>query len=145
MISANGQGFKRVTGDLADKRAPAWSPDGLRIAYESWHDGFLHIYVMDSSGKNPIRLTHNQAHNMVPTWSPDGQTIAYVSSNGFNAGARQEIHLMIAEGEHLRQLSEVHDGADFDPDFGAAELAVFPASNNMTTWGEIKASITNRR
>ncbi len=36
---------------------PAWSPDGSKIAFESYRDGQAEIYVMDANGANQRRLT----------------------------------------------------------------------------------------
>ena len=137
-INVNGQGFKRVTNGLTNKSGPAWSPDGQQIAYYALDGGFFQIYVVDADGKNRKRLTHNQAHNMWPAWSPDGQTIAYVSSKGIDVGKREQIHLIAADGKYLKQLSDLHKGGDYSPDFGPEGLTVSPASNIATTWGRLK-------
>ena len=145
-INVNGQGFKRVTHDLANKKAPAWSPNGQQIAYCALHEGFFQIYVVDADGKNPKRLTHNLVDNMHPAWSPDGQTIAYVIFKGINVRpGRATIHLMTADGEYLKQLSDIHNGADYGPDFRPVGLAVSPASKTSTTWGRLKKLAPNHR
>ena len=68
-----------------------------------------------ADGKNLMRLTHNQEHHFHPTWSPDGQMIAYAVSDDNVLGAN--IHLMTADGKHIKQLSKVRDGTDDQPDF----------------------------
>ncbi len=139
VIGTDGKGLERVTHDLAPKWNPSFSPDGGRIAYWGEDVGFRHIYVVGADGKNPMRLTHNEAHHFHPTWSPDGKVIAYASSNNkrnFFLGAK--IHLMTADGEYLKQLSDVHVGIDYQPDFSPAGLAVSPASSKTTIWGRLK-------
>ena len=139
VIGADGHGLKRVTRDLMFKGGPpSWSPDGGRIAY--WGDDealFFQIYVVDIDGRKRNRLTHNREHHWQPAWSPDGRTIAYVSAgDGRLIGT---IHLMTADGEYLKQLSDVHDGGDYQPDFDPKTgLGVSPTSNNTTIWGELK-------
>ena len=39
--------------------APAWSPDGRRIAFESNLDGDMEIFVMNADGSNVRQITHN--------------------------------------------------------------------------------------
>ena len=67
----------RLTNHSARDFAPAWSPDGTRIAFTSYRDGNHEIYVMDADGRNVIRLTNNSGWS--PAWSPDGARIAFVS------------------------------------------------------------------
>ena len=41
-----------------------------------------------------------------PAWSPDGRTIAYhFAEDGLDPGG---IHLMTADGEHLKRLGDLH-------------------------------------
>ena len=143
-INVNGQGFKRVTNDLTNKSGPAWSPDGQQIAYYALDGGFFQIYVVDADGKNPKRLSHNRVDNMHPAWSPDGQTIAYVIFKGINVRpGRATIHLMTADGKYLKQLSDIHNGADYGPDFGPIGLVVSPTSKTTTIWGRLKKRASN--
>ena len=142
VIGADGQGLERVTHG----HSPSYSPDGRRIAYYEGHEGFRHVYVIDTDGKNRERLTHNQGHHSHPTWSPDGGTIAYmVYKDVFFLGAT--IHLMTADGKHLKRLSDVHDGFDFRPDFSPVgpTVSVSPTSDTATTWGELKKNSSSLR
>ena len=60
--------------------APAFSPDGKRIAF-SW-DGSgrqgLHIYVKQLGSSELRSLTHGPAEDNSASWSPDGNQIAFV-------------------------------------------------------------------
>ena len=144
LIGADGQGLERVTHDFSGGLSPSFSPDGRRIAYYALDEGFWHIYVVDTDGKNRQRLTHNQEHHTYPTWSPDGEAIAYVV---FKDGVplSSKIHLMTADGKHIKQLSKVDAGLDDQPDFGPGGLAVSPTSKTSTTWGKLKKDELNRR
>ena len=139
VIGADRRGLKRVTHDLAPKFRPAFSPDGGRIAYMSDHEGFNHIYVVGADGRNRKRLTHNQENHLDPAWSPDGQVIAHYVWDGILEGKLHgTIHLMTADGRYLKQLSDVHDARDYQPDFSPVGLAVSPTSTTTTTWGRLK-------
>ena len=113
VIGADGQGLERVKPAL-DGFGPSFSPDGRRLAYYASDEGFRHIYVVEIDGKNPERLTRNQGHHSHPTWSPDGGAIAYVVYKDLWF-ADAKIHLMTGDGKYLKQLSDVHDGIDFQP------------------------------
>ena len=51
--------------------APAWSPDGSRIAFTSDRDGNLEIYVMNADGSGLTNLTNNPAEDLMAAWSPE--------------------------------------------------------------------------
>ena len=139
VIGADRRGLKRVTHDLAPKFRPAFSPDGQRIAYTSDHEGFLHIFVVGADGRNRKRLTHNQENHWDPAWSTDGQAIVYGKWDGILGGnLLGTIHLMTADGRYLKQLSDVHDARDYQPDIGPLGLAVSPTSKTAAIWGKLK-------
>ncbi len=72
--------------------APAWSPDGQKIAFASVRDGNQEIYVMNADGSGQQRLTRNTAGDYAPAWSPDGRKIAFVSQR--DGHVNHEIYLM---------------------------------------------------
>ncbi len=77
--------------------APAWSPDGTRIAFVSKRDvgGGREIYVMNADGSGQTRLTSNPAIDTNPQWSPDGTRIVF---NSDRLDSNHEIYVMKADG-----------------------------------------------
>jgi TolB protein len=79
---------------------PAWSPNGLRIAYIQRETSFSDLLVIPAEGGQPLRLTEDGPDSSVysydriyasiwalyPAWSPDGQTIAFASQAGPPSG-----------------------------------------------------------
>ena len=59
----------------------AWSPDGLRIAYNR-HDNRGasdpkdDVYLQDAAGSTPLRISEG-LHGRAPAWSPDGEHLAF--------------------------------------------------------------------
>ena len=69
-MDANGDNRVRLTDKSTQDHHPSWSPDGKRIAFESYRDGNAEIYVMDADGRNQIRLTVSPAFDVCPSWQP---------------------------------------------------------------------------
>ena len=77
--NADGSGQSRLTTSRAVDFAPAWSPDGSRIAFSSGRDGESEVHVMNANGSGVTRLTNKLAFDRFPDWSPDGDRIAFGS------------------------------------------------------------------
>ena len=118
--------------------APAWSPDGRHIAFESNLDGDMEIFVMDADGANVRRLTDNAVHDEGPAWSPDGTRIA------FSSGAdplRLDIWTMAADGSDARAIT-TYPGREESPDWGrnpgpAAVGGTVPATLTLALAGAV--------
>jgi serine/threonine-protein kinase len=54
---------------------PAWSPDGLHVAYCTDNG----IYVIPAAGGPARRIVESQGTSHSPSWSPDGTRLAYVA------------------------------------------------------------------
>lgn len=119
-MDLDGGGRERLTTDEANDTAPAVSPDGTRIAFESDRDGDPEIYVMDADGRNVVRLTHDPARDMAPAWAPDGRRIVFTSDRDNRASA--DVYLMNADGTGLERLTR--DGANWAPQFSPDGLRV---------------------
>lgn len=66
---------------VGEWRSPSWSPDGSRLAFCRYYDGypFAELALMDSSGHGVTRLTVDSLDDRAPAWSPDGSVVAVSS------------------------------------------------------------------
>ena len=64
--------------------APAFSPDGLRIAYNHAGPEGMQIWISPSTGGRPIQLAQAGTTQDWPCWSPDGTSIAYTQATRGN-------------------------------------------------------------
>ena len=98
--------FASTKGEFADQ----YSPDGKKVAFESWRGGNLEIWVCGSDGNDCAQLTSmGSSANGVPTWSPDGKQVAFYS----NVQGNPQIFVIPADGGATRRLTSLTAGAMF--------------------------------
>ena len=67
----------RLTDTPAIDTAPSYSPDGMRISFESDRGGKQQIYVMAANGGQAQRISFGDGSYSTPVWSPRGDYIAF--------------------------------------------------------------------
>jgi Tol biopolymer transport system component len=97
-IRSSGAGLKRLTKGQYPSIAPAFSPDGRRVAFARAGVGLV---TMDVNGKALRRLTTN-GRDSFPAWSPDGKQIAFVRPGN----AAWSIYVMSSSGGRQRRLTK---------------------------------------
>jgi Tol biopolymer transport system component len=80
ILNDDGTGFRELdTGTAGHDRAPTWSRDGNRLAYEVDGGRSSSVYTIDVDGAHRNVVARNAGW---PAWSPDGSTIAYRACGG---------------------------------------------------------------
>jgi hypothetical protein len=80
LIPANGGRAKRVTTALGAQTAPAWAPDGRRLAYVSDQAGAPDIHVLELTSGRVTPLTADAALDSAPAFTANGRNVVFTSS-----------------------------------------------------------------
>ena len=125
----DGSGLTRITDTEGYDAEATVGPDG-RIVFTSVRDGDMDIYSMNADGSDVTRLTDRPGPDGGPFFSPDGSKIVFrareiepgpelddfrsLLAQGRWRPTALEIFVMDADGENLRQITEL-GGASFAP------------------------------
>lgn len=85
VIQADGAGRRQVTRGPGEALAPAWSPDGRRLAFTRRLDGRDEIVVVTAEGGSPRRLAGPARIHGALAWSPDARSIAFAVTDARGA------------------------------------------------------------
>ena len=97
----NPRQLTKSTGRL--QGTPRWSPDGLRIAFDSvGPDGHTDVYVIDADGGQQKRVTVFAENDSIPSWSRDGKSIYFQSTHT----GRPEVWKVPIEGGPPVQITQ---------------------------------------
>jgi Tol biopolymer transport system component/predicted Ser/Thr protein kinase len=101
----------RLTAHPGAEQFPSLLPDGKWVLYSGQETGNRDIYLLSTSGQNPINLTKDSpADDDEPAASPDGERIAFRSSR--DGGG---IFVMGRTGEGVRRVTPTGVSAAYNP------------------------------
>ncbi|WP_178084846.1 Tol-Pal system beta propeller repeat protein TolB [Rhodoferax sediminis] len=104
--------------------SPAWSPNGLQLAYVSFESRKPVIFVHDvATGKRRL-LANFKGSNSAPAWAPDGKTLAVTLTRD---GGSQLYALDVATGEAKRLAQS--PSIDTEPTYTADGRSIYFVSD----------------
>lgn len=116
VISSTGGELTQLTSEwFYHSSAPAWSPQGDRIAYSrsSVDVGGSQIWLINPDGTNAHQIFTHLSYAQSPDWSPDGQWLVVT---GIREGSTAlEVYKMRPDGSDLTQLTNVPEYTKNDP------------------------------
>lgn len=124
VMNEDGSEVRRLTNNPAWDGAPAWSPNGRRIVWQSCREGGkCDIRVMNADGSGKRDLTDNDHWDGNPTWSPDGRRIVFFSDRERDKDLPvlkrgTDLYVMDSDGGGVRRLttSGINVAPDWSPD-----------------------------
>jgi Tol biopolymer transport system component len=89
-----------------DEFAPAWSPDGNEIAFDT--RGEIFVLNLESGQRRNLTNDRTENYDTLPSWSPDGTRLVFESSSHVEEyGYRDRIYTMDAsDGSDRRLLAQ---------------------------------------
>lgn len=95
-----------LTNNPGDDSRPAWSPDGSKIAFESWRNVVRAVYVMDADGTNVRRVSADAgASEYDPQWTLDGSSVVFRSyRRHFGGETTVTVYRASPDGSHLQMI-----------------------------------------
>ncbi len=70
-----------ITKANRENTAPAWSPDGSKIAYCARSKGERQIWIYDFNTKQETQITQGAGHKENPSWAPNNLHLVFNSSD----------------------------------------------------------------
>jgi len=94
-MAVDGSDLRALTTDEATDQAPAWSPDGRQLLWESYRDANMEIMAMEVDKGEPRNLTQDAyANDHGGSWAPSGGMIAYFSNRVSNRDGGWDIYTL---------------------------------------------------
>ena len=106
VVPTEGGDAEQITDGPADDNAPAWSPEGTRIAFVSdrssdrdrhYEGGAVHVVHVET--RDVERVTDEGGNTANPAWSLDGKWLAYVGSSIPDDASALDTHLWIVPAD----------------------------------------------
>ena len=124
VADADGENAQSALASPEPIISPAWSPNGMQLAYVSFESRKPVIYAHDvASGKRRL-LANFRGSNSAPAWSPDGrQIVATLSRDGGS-----QLYAIDANGGEPRRLTQ-SSSIDTEPAFSPDGKSIYFVSD----------------
>jgi serine/threonine-protein kinase len=131
--------FTPLRETLGEYRAPAFSPDGKRLALEIWDGKSADIWVDDWDRDTLTRITFAGGANTSPVWTPDGKRIVYSSEE---KGGTYNLWWKRADGAGDAQRLTKNKNAQYPESWRPdGKILAITQNNPETSWDAMTLSV----
>jgi hypothetical protein len=138
-MNLDGSGLARLSNSTNLKEvAPAWSPDGRKVAYASVKGGRgstydIYIVPADDPTAYPAQIDSG-GNDLYPTWSPDGTKLAWVQAGADGLGKLLIINADLSGMQTIVSGMRFLQSPVWSPD---GRLIAFDADLDGDGWNEL--------
>lgn len=136
----DGHNVRQITSDKSIALLPSWSPDGKKIAYNSFKQGGPMLYLKDMASGAVRRISGRSGLNIGACWAPNGKELALTLSRKGNS----DIFTIDLKGKILKQLVN-HWALDVSPAFSPDGKKIAFVSNRSGSPQIYTLDLTNGR
>ena len=145
-MDAAGTNQLRISSLDRDEAYPAWSPDGLKIAYDRNAGMRSDIWVANADGSNAVQLTTNSTDDTRASWNDQATKIVFASDRG-NGRGMYDLFTMNANGTNQVNITNtptvIEDYPSWSPDGTKIAFARDGEIYTMTPSGGSLANLSN--
>ncbi|MCP4474006.1 MAG: Tol-Pal system beta propeller repeat protein TolB [Gammaproteobacteria bacterium] len=143
IADVDGQHPQPLLTSTAPIMSPAWSADGKKIAYVSFEDHKMAIYISTlATGKRQL-IKRFTGINSAPAWSPDGHWLAVALSKAADQSDHPDIYLLNLKNNHWQQLTH-SDSIDTEPAWSTDGHSLLFTSNREGSAQIYVMNLTNK-
>src|SRR5579872_5725896 len=145
VAGVDGKNARRLTTDKGIDSSPAFSPDGMLLAFSAEYDGNIDVYVVPVAGGVPARLTWHPAPDIVQGFTPDGSAVLFTSPRAVFTNRYSQLFTVPVKGgvEEPLKLPNASKAA-YSPD--GSTLAYTPLGERFNEWKRYRGgTVTNIR
>lgn len=105
----------QLTTDTADHTDPAWSPDGLYLAFVHAQGENRRICVMRPDGQGRQFITPSRIRAIHPSWTPDGTRILFSTDDDLQPPAKNDSEILAVNITTLHMDTLITGGVNTYP------------------------------
>ncbi len=123
------------TDPVRNQNAPAYSPDGKRLAFFCWLKGveLEQIWTSNADGSHAAPLVAGPLSNIFPEWSADGQSVLFTQWN--TATGATDLAAVPADGGEPKIMWHSHQGAKpWLSDVSSRGVVAYPGPHGISTY-----------